>query len=59
VENKRFENVWLNLNITVLNVIIRIVVMVVNEDQKWRWFENGSYLNESPLPTLSRHPVDN
>jgi hypothetical protein len=32
-----------------INVIIMIVVM--NEDQKWFWFENGSYMNE---PSLQR-----
>jgi hypothetical protein len=26
----------------------------MNEDQKWFCFENGSYTNESPLPTFDR-----
>jgi hypothetical protein len=48
VKNKRFVNVWLNLNNSAGNVISVIVVM---KFQKFFWFENGSYTNE-PLWTF-------
>jgi hypothetical protein len=46
VKNKNYEDVRLNLNNPDLNVIITIVIM--KEGQKWFWFENGCYMNESP-----------
>jgi hypothetical protein len=55
-KNKRFEKVWLNLNNPTTNVIITIVVM--DEDQNWFRFENGSYMNESPLPTFDYRLVN-
>jgi hypothetical protein len=35
------------VNNPAINVIIMTILM--NEDQKWLWFENGSYMIESSL----------
>jgi hypothetical protein len=39
-------------NSPTVNIIITMVVM--NEDQKWFWSEDGSYVNEPSQPTFSR-----
>jgi hypothetical protein len=48
-----FLNEWFKLN-RIVNTSITVSIVVMNEDQKWFCFENGSYTNESPLPTFDR-----
>jgi hypothetical protein len=38
-------------NNPVVNVI---TIIVMSKDQKWFWFENGSYRNELPLSTFDQ-----
>jgi hypothetical protein len=44
-KNKRFEKLWLN------HLTLYVIITIINENPKWFWLENGSYMNESPLPT--------